>query len=1038
MTLSDISIKRPVLALVISLLLIALGLISYLQLPLRELPDIDPPIVSVDTGYRGASAGVVESRITQIIEDSVSGIEGIETISSSSQNGRSSVNIEFKLSREIEGATNDVRDAVNRITATLPAEADPPQVAKVDADADAVVWLNLASEGKNTLELTDFAERTIVDRLSAISGVARVIVGGQQRYAMRIWVNRAELAARGLTVPDLLAALRRENVELPAGRIESSTRDFTVRVARSYASEADFRLLPIGKGADGHVITLAEVADVELGSVERRSLIQGNGVPQIGLGIVKQSTANTLEVVRSVRAEVARIQDTLPDTTKIVVAFDTSVYIDAAIHEVFFTLGVSIVLVIAVIYLFIGSWRAALIPAVTVPVCVISTFIALYGFGFSINLITLLALVLSIGLVVDDAIVVLENCQRRVDLGEPSLIASYRGSRQVAFAVIATTLVLMSVFLPIAFMEGNLGRLFRELAVAISAAMLISCLVALTLSPMMCSKLLRMSDGRGVSGVVNRLFRKLEQGYRRALAITLERYVLMSVVVLAAIGLSVFLGKRVPAELTPAEDQGSLFIALTGPEGAGFDYTVEQSVKYEARVMKLVKEGLATRIILRAPRGQGGSTSEEMHTAQMLVFLSPWADREQSAFEIVERLRKDFEQMPSMRANVSMRQGLTRGGSQPVQFAIGGPDYDTLSGWRDKILTRIQAENPRLIGVDADYKETRPQMRVAIDRTRAADLGVSVEEIGTTLETMLGARRATTFERQGEEYDVILQARREDRGEPADLSNLYVRSRNSNQLIPLANLVSLREVAEAGSLNRFNRLRAITINASLAPGYTLGEALDYLATIAKEELPPSANVDYRGESRDFKKAGTAVFFTFLMALVVVYLVLAAQFESFVHPFVIMLTVPLAILGALLGLWLFGSTINLYSQIGIVILVGLAAKNGILIVEFANQLRDEGRSIRDAIIDASIIRLRPILMTSLATVVGALPLVLATGAGSASRITIGIVIVSGVSFATLISLFVVPTFYRLLARFTQSPETLAREVERLDRDTALAN
>lgn len=1035
MSLSEVSIKRPVLALVMSLLLIVLGIISYNQLPLRELPNIDAPVVSVDTSYRGASAGVVESRITQIVEDSVSGIEGIETISSSSQNGRSSVNIEFKLSREIEGATNDVRDAVNRVTGQLPTEADPPQVAKVDADADPVLWLNLASDEKDTLELTDYAERFIVDRMSAVSGVARVIVGGQQRYAMRVWINRAELAARGLTVPDVLAALRRENVELPAGRIESTTRDFIVRVSRSYASEQDFKLLPIGKGGDGHVITLAEVADVELGSVERRSLIRGNGTSQIGLGIVKQSTANTLQVVEEVKAEVERVQSSLPPATTFVVAFDTSVYIAAAIHEVFFTLGISILLVISVIYLFIGSWRAALIPAVTVPVCIIASFIALYGFGFSINLITLLALVLSIGLVVDDAIVVLENCQRRVDLGEPKLIAAYRGVKQVAFAVIATTLVLIAVFLPIAFMEGNLGRLFRELAVAISAAVLISSLVALTLSPMMCSKLLRASDGRGVSGAVNRVFRRLEAGYRRLLNLTLRRYVLMSAVVLGAVGLTAVLLTQVQSELTPPEDQGSMFVSLTGPEGAGFDYTVEQSLKYEERALKLVKDGVASRIILRVPRGFGGSASEEMHTAQMLIFLKPWAEREQSAFDIVAGLRTEFDQMPAMRANVAMRQGLSRFSGQPVQFVIGGPDYETLAGWRDKVVDRIQRENPMLLAVDADYKETRPQMRVQIDRARAADLGVSVEEIGTTLETMLGARRATTFERAGEEYDVILQARREDRGEPADLSNLYVRSRNSNQLIPLGNLVTLKEVAEAGSLNRFNRLRSITINASLAPGYTLGDALTYMGTVASEELPAGAKIDYRGESRDYIKAGTTVAFTFLLALLVVYLVLAAQFESFVHPFVIMLTVPLALLGALLGLWLFGSTINIYSQIGIVILVGLAAKNGILIVEFANQLRDEGKTIHDAILEASVVRLRPIIMTSLSTVVGALPLVLASGAGSASRETIGIVIVAGVSFATLISLFVVPTFYRLLARFTRSPDALAREVDQLDRDTA---
>jgi multidrug efflux pump len=1043
MILSDISVKRPVFATVISLLLITLGVMSFFKLPLREFPDIDPPIVSVEVSYRGASAAVVESRITQLIEDAVSGIEGINTIQAQSENGRGSVTIEFVLSRDIESATNDVRDAVNRVTAQLPVEADPPQVSKQDADAQPIMWLNLASDSLDPMQLTDFAQRQLVDRFSALPGVARVIVGGQQRYAMRIWLDRAALAARDVTVADVVAALRRENVELPAGRLESATRDFTVRINRSYASAEDFRALPITRAEQGHIVTLGEVAQVELGSLERRSIIRGNGVQQVGLGIVRQSQANTLEVADAIRAELELADRSLPEDMTLVLAFDTSVFISESIREVYLTLAIAMGLVIFVIYAFLGSWRAALIPAVTVPICVIASFIALWIFGFSINLITLLALVLSIGLVVDDAIVVLENCQRRVDEGEPRLVGAMRGARQVAFAVIATTAVLVAVFLPIAFLEGNLGRLFRELGMAISAAVIVSSLVALSLSPMMASKMLRPATTHtGLTARVDALFRRMETAYRNSLMAWLRRAPLLGAIVLGTTVLSAVLYATLPKELSPAEDQGSFFVIINAPEGAGFDYTLEQGGKVESRLLEIVERGDASRVIFRVPRGFGGASSEDMHTAQALIFLSPWGERPGAA-ELQAEIQTQLDEVTGVRSIVTMRQGLSRGGQTPVQFVIGGPDYETLAEWRDRMLARA-SENPGLIGLDVDYKETRPQMRVNVDRQRAADLGVSVDEIGATLETMLGARRVTTFERDGEEYDVLLQAAREDRTDPTDLTNIFVRAR-SGQLVPLANLVSLTEVADAGQLNRFNRVRAITFSARLAPDYSLGEALDWLEGIAAEELPRSATIDYRGESRDYRQQGDTFIVAFMLALLVVYLVLAAQFESFIHPFVIILTVPLAIFGALLGLALFGlvptwwggspvpgSTMNLYSSIGLVILVGIATKNGILIVEFANQLRDAGRDVADAVVEASVLRLRPILMTSISTVAGAIPLVLASGPGSVSRFSIGLVICFGVSVATVLTLYVVPTFYRLLAPYTRSPQALERQIEAEDR------
>ncbi|NZA27594.1 efflux RND transporter permease subunit [Luteimonas sp. SJ-92] len=1037
MRLSDLSIKRPVFAVVMSLMLVVLGLMSFMRLTLRELPNIDPPIVSVDVRYPGASAAVVETRVTQILEDALAGIEGINTIESSSRNGRSDVTIEFNLTRDIEAAANDVRDAVSRVADRLPQEADPPEIEKAESDGDVIVWLNMRSSNMDTLELTDYAERYVVDRFSSIDGVARVNMGGGQRYAMRVWLDREAMAARGITAGDVEAALRSENVELPAGSIESEQRDFILRVERGYLEPEQFAQVPLRQGDDGYVVRLGDVAEVELGARERRAYLRSNFVPNVGLGIVRTSTANALDVVRAARAEAERVQQTLPEGTEIFVAYDSTVFIDASIKRVYWTLLEAMGLVVLVIWLFLGSARAALIPAVTVPVCLIAAFVALYAFGFTINLLTLLALVLCIGLVVDDAIVVLENVQRRADLGEPPLVAARRGTSQVAFAVIATTAVLVSVFLPVGFMEGNSGRLFRELSVALAAAVAISAFVALSLTPMMCSKLVRPHGKEtGFNAWMNRQLGRLSVGYGRRIsrmvALQGRRLLLLLLLAMGAcLALIAVLIWRVPSELAPPEDRGIFFITVDGPEGAGFDYTVAQMQQVEEILGGHIGDDRPIqRANSRVPRGWGGS--EEMHTGQVIVFLQEWNERDVATEELVAGLRGEFAELPGVEVRARVPGGLIRVRGQRYQMVLGGPNYEELAVWRDRMLARM-AENPGLTDIDSDYKETRPQMRVNIDRERAADLGVAVTEIGRTLETMMGSRQVTTFVDDGEEYDVMLQAGRDSRTSPADLENTYVRGRG-DALVPLSNLVTLSEIAEPGSFNRFNRLRAITISGGLAPGYTMGEALDWSYRVAAEELPDHAQIDWRGESREYQEAGGAVLLTFALALLVVYLVLAAQFESFIHPVVIMLTVPLAILGALIGLWITGGTLNLFSQIGIIMLVGLAAKNGILIVEFANQLRDDGRSVREAIAEASSVRLRPILMTAAATAMGAVPLVAAGGPGSASRATIGVVVIFGVAFATLLSLFVVPAFYALLAPFTRSPEALARKLEQLEADT----
>ena len=1028
MMLSDLSVRRPVFAAVLSLLLIAFGLLSFDRLPLREYPDINPPIVSVETRYPGASAQVVETKITQLVEDAIAGIEGIRTISSASRDGSSQVTVEFDVQRDIDAAANDVRDRVARTVDRLPEEADPPEIAKADANTQQIMWLSLSSDRLSQLELSDFARRFVQDRLAMVSGVASVRIGGEREYAMRVWLDRQALAARGLTVLDVEAALRRENVELPAGTVESLEREFTVRVERSYSTAEDFAALVLRQGSDGYLVRLGDVARVEVGPANDRSELRANGIPTVGLGVSAQAKANVLDTARSVKAELARMSTGLPEGMEIVAGFDASIYIEQAILEVYKTLMVATGLVVLVIYLFLGSFRAMLVPAITVPVSLTAAFIVLWTMGFSVNLLTLLALVLSIGLVVDDAIVVLENVYRRVEAGEPPLLAAYRGARQVGFAVIATTLVLVAVFVPIAFMEGNLGRLFSEFSLAIAGAVCFSSLVALTLVPMAASKLLRPAKARsGPAALVDRAFARFSTIYSGSLGGLIQRPLWVSVFLLAIVGAGWQLFSSLPQEYSPTEDRSSFFVLMNAPEGASFEYTQRYARDMENVLLPLLDQGEAYRVLISTPRfGSGAAVNNSI----AIISLENWDQRERSTQQIVGSLFPALSAMPGVRAFPIQPGGLgQRGFSTPVQFVLGGDTYEDLAQWRDAFLGKA-SENPRLLNLDADYKEVKPQLLIQVDRNRAADLGVSVSEVGRTLETMLGSRRVTTYLDRGEEYDVILQAEDADRRTPGDIENLYVRASKSGELVPLSSLVTVSEGADAATLNRFNRLRSITISANLAPGYTLGEALTYLRSVAEETLPTEARIDYKGQSRELQESSSSVLVTFALALLVVFLVLAAQFESFIHPLIIMLTVPLAVVGALLGLELSGGSLNIYSQIGIVMMVGLAAKNGILIVEFANQLRDAGASVEEAIREAARLRLRPIVMTSISTVIGVLPLILGGGAGAESRMAIGVVVFAGVLFSTVLTLGVVPTFYRLLAPYTRSPEAVTQTLEAL--------
>ena len=922
MFLSDVSIRRPVLATVLSLLLVVFGVISFDRLPVREYPDIDPPIVSVESRYPGAAAAVVETRVTQIVEDAISGIEGIRAIDSESRDGISEVTVEFYLDRDLEAAVNDIRDRVSRILDNLPDEADPPEIFKVDSNSSVIMWLNLVSSRMDGLELTDYAERYLVDRFSVLDGVARVWVGGARRYAMRIWLDRQAMAAQDITVADVEQALRNQNVELPAGRVESTRKEFTVRVTRLFNSAEDFRQLVVRQGDDGHLIRLRDLATVERGAEDDRSVLRGNRVPMVGLGVVRQSKANTLDVAHAVKREAEKVNASLPEGMELIQSYDTSVFIEASITEVYKTLAITAVLVVAVLFLFLGSLRATIVPAVTVPVSLIAVFAVLLAMGFSINLLTLLAMILAIGMVVDDAIVVLENIFRRIQQGEPPLLAALRGTRQVGFAVVATTLVLVAVFVPITFMQGNTGRLFSEFAIALAGAVCLSSFIALTLSPMMCSWILKPQTARISSKrpLHERLQQSAADVYSRLLGNLMQRKWLVAVVFVVILASIPLFYSMIHKEYAPLEDRGAFFVIADGPEGAGFDKSYEMLERMEDVLMPLYDNGEATRVLLRLPASF--TSTNEVNSVRGIVVLSSWSERSRSMQEIMSDVNRNLAALPGYRAFSVARRGLGGGTGKPVEFVLGGSDYDELARWRDILVARAE-ENKGLSNLESDYKETKPQLEVIIDRDRAADVGVSIAQIGRTLETMLGYRRVTTYIDRGEEYDVILEGKSAQKLTPTDIHNIYVRSENGGgELIPLSSLVSLKEFADSASKNRFNRLRAITLSATLQEGYLLGDALEYLEKITREELGSAPVIDFKGQSREFVDASRALAFAFGLSLLVVFLVLAAQFESFVHPLTIMLTVPLAVAGALIGLYLAGGSLNVYSQVGILVLIGL--------------------------------------------------------------------------------------------------------------------
>lgn len=1059
MTLSEIAVRRPVMAVVAAVILCVIGVAAYFALPVRELPSVDPPTVSVATNYRGASSEVVEERITEVIERQVAGLEGIDRVQSTSRDGRSQINITFTLDREMEAAANDVRDAVSRVTAQLPDEADPPQISKAEADSDPIVIIQMSSTVMSPIEMADYADRYLVERFSTVPGVAQVNLFGAQLYSMRIWLNPDAMAARGITVSDVDASLRSQNVELPAGSLESTDKDFTIRVNRRYVTPKDFAQLPVTAGArpstdpsltsaagpsaagaigtSTYITRLGDIARIEEGPAERRQLFLWNNRPMVALALTRQAQSNDLEISKAAAVAVEEVNKTLPKGTTLNMNIDNSVFTKAAIHEVWLTMGLALVLVALVNLLFLGSWRAALIPSIVAPMCILGSFVVLAPLGFSLNLLTLLALVLAIGLVVDDAIVVVENIQRRIQDGEAPLIAAERGAKQVFFAVVATTAVLMAVFGPLMFMPGYIGRLFVELAVTVASAMFFSALLALSLSPVLAAKLLRPTRHDGwMAKRVDAAMGKLRDSYHDSLGLILgDRRagwivgVGVAILALAAAGLYF----KLPNELVPAEDRGQVQINISGPEGAGFDYM--------QRVVRQVDP------IVAAAQAEGGIVGRFLMTPNFgqynqgrgNIILKPWGERKISAQDLAADLNPKLSGITAARVNAATPPAIQRGGGggggNNVQFIALGADYPEIQRYILPIL-RAAEQNPGFVRPRINYEPTSPRLVVDVDRDKAATLGVSAEAIGDALQTMYGSRESTTYVRGGKEYDVILQTDRENRRSAEDLNKLFVRT-GGGELIPLGSVVTTKVQGDTPQRQRIDRQRSISVIADLAPGYTTAQAVAFFREEAARNPLTSgvSGVTWGGVARDYLEASGAVGLAFGLALLIVFLVLAAQFESFIHPAIIMLTVPLAALGGMFGLLMTGSSINTYSQVGLIILVGIAAKNGILIVEFANQLRDEGRSVTEAVIESASLRLRPIIMTSLTAAAVAVPLALATGPGSGSRRTIGAVIVYGALFSAVLSLFIVPVFYNLLARFTKSPEAAARAIEAYEAEEA---
>lgn len=1015
MSISDISIKRPVFATVLNILVVLLGVIAFDRLTVREYPNIDVPVVTVETVYVGANASIMESQIAQILEDSLSGVEGIDYLVSKNSSEKSQITVYFKLDRDADSAANDVRDRVARVRGQLPTGIEEPIVSKVEADAQPIIWMAFSSDRHSSLDVTEYADRQVKDPLQTVPGVASVMLAGEREYSMRIWLNRNKMAALNVTPQEVELALRQQNIEVPAGRIESAEREFTVLTQTDLNREIEFENI-ILRNSDGYLVRLKDVARVEQAAKSERVVTRFNGKSAVALGIIKQSVANPLSVSEGIQARLPKIREALPEGMKVEIAYDSSVFISRSIDSVFSTIFEAVALVIVVIFLFLRNFRATLIPLVTIPVSLIGVFSIMLLFGFSINTLTLLALVLAVGLVVDDAIVVLENIYRYIEEGMEPLQAAFKGMREIAFAVIAMTFTLAAVFAPVAFTPGRTGKLFSEFALTLAGAVMVSGFVALTLAPMMSSKFLRHNPNPGKFYLKGEeVLNNLTNFYKGLLSKALNKTKLVAGVALLTVVALGVLYKYLPSELAPIEDRGFVIGFAIAPEGASTDYVDRYAKQIEA-VYETIPEKDRYFMITGFP-----SSTNSISFLRVL----DWEDRERSTQAIANSIMgpmfggipgtMSFPMLPP-----SLGQSII---SRPIEVVVQSTQgYEKLNTFMQALMGRVYTAG-LFTQPDTDLKLNKPQLDIAVNRDKAADLGVAVSELGSTLETMMAGREVTRYKKGSEQYDVILQVEEEDRANPQDISQIYVRG-GSGDMIPLSNLVTIKESIAPKELNHFNKLKSAIVQAGLAPGVDVETGLTFIENAIDEiskDMDMPVQVDYAGQTREYKDSGAGLMQTFILALLFIYLVLSAQFESFKSPLIIMLSVPPALLGAVVALWLSGGTANVYSQIGLLTLVGLITKHGILIVEFANQLQEQGKEKLTAVIEAASMRLRPILMTTSAMVLGAIPLALATGAGAESREQIGWVIVGGMTIGTLLTIFIVPAFYMLIAKDHEGKE-----------------
>ena len=1037
MFITDLSIRRPVVSWVMSLILVLFGIFVFWKLPVRELPSgLQPPVVQVKVDYKSASAPIIDQEVTQVLEDVICGAEGIKNIDSVSENGRSTISIEFDTEMDLDNAANDIRERVARVADNLPTEAEAPQILKQAAGFTTTMWIALSSSTWSDLELGDYAERYLVDRFSSIKNVGRILVGGLRELSVRIWIDPIKLAANDLTIQELENALRSENVSLPAGTLEATNVDLTLNLDKSYTTIDQLKSLPLKKNKD-NIVKLSDVAEVEFGPVSEKTLFKAQrkdnlNLKTVGIGIYARSGASTVELSKDIKKKLKEVRKSLPDGLNIEVAFNRANYVGAAINEVYKTLFIAFILVVIIIYLFLGNLKAVIVPAVALPVSLIASFLGIYIFDLSINIFVLLSFILAIGIITDDSVIMTDAIYRRIENGEKPLVAAYKGSKQITFAIIATTLILVAVFLPLIFIKGISGTLFKETAIALSFSVVISSFVALTLSPMLGSRFLTLKTKQNkIISKFNNFFKSFLKFYKESLNYFLDKQRLIISFMILVIISSVLLFNFSKKELLPLEDRGAYLVIGMTDEGSSFEYTQERAQEIESKLIPLLQEENSPyrRFIMRVPGF--GRSSNSFNTFIIIALLNHWDDRSKNTQSVMrEAIGKIVTNPQAIAFPISPQSIRVSNYNKPVQMVILGSSYEELEQIQNNLISELR-KNKNLSRIESDYSKNKPEVKLIINKNKAKDLGVSTDQIGKTLETLYGGKTVTTFNKLGKEYPIIVQKYLSDRRSKESLAKIFVRSENNSKLISLANLVDFKEEGSAKILSRYNRQRAVTISANINEGYSLSEAIRYLEK-TMENVSPQNQISWKGKSEELKETSNELFIIFALALITAYLVMAATFNSFIHPFIIIMTVPLAVFGGLVFILFLNSSINIFSQIALVILIGISTKNSILIVDFANQLRASGKNIDNAIKEACDMRFRPIIMTSLSTMIAMVPLVIGNigpGAGEGSRLAVGSTILGGMIISTFFTLYVTPTMYLMLAKNTKRIDAVDIELKK---------